>query len=288
MSKTFNLPSRIEPLDYISDCDLWIKRDDLIHPIINGNKWRKLKGFFAELTDHSAVLTFGGAYSNHLTAAAKACAIFGIRVIGVVRGQELDETSNAHLRYCVSEGMELQFVSRTEYKSLRNSGWKPSRTQELLWKVENAELLPEGGAGKHAEVGCGEIWTEITAEKIPQHLVLAAGTGATVWGIISAMPVGCRTKIHVVSAVKGAHREALTITNLAKSKDIQLHWEDEVHFGGFGKITDTLLAEKGQFEAKTGIPLDRNYNSKVLAYLNRNSWSGTVLWLHTGGTTEYE
>lgn len=288
MSSMFQLPSRTDSLAHLVDFDLWIKRDDRIHPIVSGNKWRKLKGFFEELPEGSTVLTFGGAYSNHLPATAKACAVYGVRVIGVVRGEELDVQSNANLRYCASEGMELQFVSREEYRSLREGNWLPTIEQRRLWNAESSVVLPEGGAGEHVAKGCGEIWSEIPMNEKPDHLVVASGTGATVIGILKAMPAGSSTVIHVVSAVKGAHLEARAVQELAASKGIKLHWEDEVHYGGFGKVNDALMEAKSQFEAASGIALDRNYNSKVWAYLNRRTWSGRVLWLHTGGIGQFE
>ena len=266
----FNLPSPLEKL-HLQGRDLWIKRDDLIHPIVSGNKWRKLQGFFQILRPGEPITTFGGAFSNHLPAAAFAAKHFGHPITGVVRGEELNASSNDLLKYCQAQGMALEFVSRSAFRSLRESGWTGY----------SGRVLPEGGAGSHAMEGCGAIWKELAHE--PDHLVLASGTGTTVSGILAAMPPHSKTQVHVVSAVKGAHKEFAAVEQQALAKHIALHWEDETHFGGFGKWSPSLLQAAENFEQTTGIPLDPNYNAKVWAYLRRTSLQGKVVWIHTGG-----
>ena len=266
----FNLPSPLEKL-HLQGRDLWIKRDDLIHPIVSGNKWRKLKGFFQILAPGEPITTFGGAFSNHLPAAAFAAKHFGHPITGVVRGEELNASSNDLLKYCQAQGMVLEFISRSAFRSLRERGWRGYE----------GRLLPEGGAGSHAMEGCGEIWKELAHE--PDHLVLASGTGTTVSGILAAMPPHCKTHVHVVSAVKGALQECAAVQQQALAKHITLHWEDETHFGGFGKWSPSLLEEAKKFEQITGIPLDPNYNAKVWAYLQRTNLQREVVWIHTGG-----
>jgi len=267
----FLTPSPVQKLTVKPELDLYIKRDDLIHPIVSGNKWRKLQGFFQILSLEEPITTFGGAFSNHLPAAAFAAKHFGHPITGVVRGEELNASSNALLAYCQAQGMALEFISRSAFRSLREGGWT-----EYYGRV-----LPEGGAGSHAMEGCGEIWKELAHE--PDHLVLASGTGTTVSGILAAMPPHCKTQVHAVSAVKGANKECAALQQLALEKRITLHWEDEIHFGGFGKWSPSLLEEARKFEQTTGIPLDPNYNAKVWAYLQRTSLQGKVVWIHTGG-----
>lgn len=267
----FLTPSPVQKLVVKPELDLYIKRDDLIHPIVSGNKWRKLQGFFQILAPGEHITTFGGAFSNHLPAAAFAAKHFGHPITGVVRGEELNASSNDLLKYCQAQGMALEFVSRSAFRSLRESGWTGY----------SGRVLPEGGAGSHAMEGCGAIWKELAHE--PDHLVLASGTGTTVSGILAAMPPHCKTQVHVVSAVKGAHKECAVVQQQALAKQIALHWEDETHFGGFGKWSPSLLEEAENFEQTTGIPLDPNYNAKVWAYLQRTSLQGKVVWIHTGG-----
>lgn len=278
----FRTPSPLQRLSH-DHLDLWIKRDDLIHPIVSGNKWRKLKGFFDRMDPLQPVVTFGGAFSNHLPAAAFACQFYGVRVVGVVRGDELHPQSNSYLRYCQATDMELHFVSRSEFRALRNRAWHPTEQQLEMWGLPSkVQVLPEGGAGKHSVAGCGEIWQEIQAVCAPEHLVLASGTSATVQGILSAMPWGCSTKVHVLSAVRGAKKEQEATEHLARDMHITLAWHDEP-FGGFGKSTPELEQTAQEFESIHSIPLDPNYNSKVWHWLSGARLSGQVVWVHTGG-----
>jgi 1-aminocyclopropane-1-carboxylate deaminase/D-cysteine desulfhydrase-like pyridoxal-dependent ACC family enzyme len=117
----------------------------------------------------------------------------------------------------------------------------------------------------------------------PDHLLIASGTATTVLGILSAMPEGSTTKVHVISAVKGAKKEQARAAACAQQKAIDLHWEDEVHFGGFGKIPEQLIVQKAAFESKHGFTIDAVYNAKVWAYIQRTSFEGSVLWINTGG-----
>ena len=285
----FHLPSPFQKIDYFNHLpELWMKRDDLIHPVVSGNKWRKLKGFFQDCDKSKTVLTFGGAFSNHLPAASFALKYFGMHGVMIVRGEELNERSNPYLSYCAAQGMQLHFVSRSEYRALRARQWQPTQEQSQRWNVKEFQVLPEGGAGVHAIQGCGEIWSEIYPILTPKHLVLAAGTATTALGILHAMPANSDTQLHVVSAVKGAKKEQELATDLAYSKNITLSWIDETSFGGFGRVNDVLLDKKTSFTEKTAIPIDRNYNAKVLNYLSNVRLNGTVVWLNTGGYPLFE
>jgi len=277
----FLTPSPTEKLLNISSGSLWMKRDDLIHPDVSGNKWRKLKGFFREVDPSRPVLTFGGAHSNHLRAAAFAFAHASIKGIAVVRGEELSPQHSPTLKYCEKMGMTLHFILRSEYKVLREKDWLPTAGQLQEWGGESAQILPEGGAGRHAFEGCGEIWTELDHK--PDHLLIASGTAATVLGILWAMPESSATKVHVISAVKGAKKEQASVKECAQQKSIDLHWEDDVHFGGFGKIPEQLNEQKRAFEDEHGFAIDPVYNAKVWAYIQRTSFEGSVLWINTGG-----
>ena len=277
----FLTPSPTEKLLDFSSGSLWMKRDDLIHPDVSGNKWRKLKGFFREVDPSRPVLTFGGAHSNHLRAAAFAFAHAGIKGIAVVRGEELSPQHSPTLKYCEKMGMNLHFIPRFEYKVLREMDWVPTARQLQEWGGESAQILPEGGAGRHAFEGCGEIWTELDHK--PDHLLIASGTAATVLGILWAMPESLATKVHVISAVKGAKKEQASVKECAQQKSIDLHWEDDVHFGGFGKIPEQLNEQKRAFEDEHGFAIDPVYNAKVWAYIQRTSFEGRVLWINTGG-----
>ena len=277
----FRLPSPLERLDIGTDLDLWMKRDDLIHPVISGNKWRKLKGFFSDVDRSKTIVTFGGAYSNHLPALAHAARLHDMDCIGVVRGEELTDTSNEYLRYCAAEGMKLVFVPRKEFRELRSKDWQYEPTLLGLSK-EQIVTLPEGGAGAHVMEGCGEIWEELCEEFKPDHLVISSGTGATVSGILQAMSLEEPTVIHVCSAVRGAAKEMVMVMSMAQEKKIQLFWIDEA-FGGFGKVPQELSALKENFKANSGINIDLNYNAKLWSWLTSQQLRGSVVWVNTGG-----
>ena len=285
LSLQLALPTPLTKLDILPGVNLWMKRDDLIHPIVAGNKWRKLAGFFTDLPRHSQVLTFGGAYSNHLAAAATALQALGHEGIFVVRGDELHAHSSPVLSHCAQAGMQLRFISRQAYRQLREQAWQPSIEQLKTWQVsEKYKLLPEGGSGSHNDLGCAQLWQELQTQGSIDYLWLAAGTAGTVQGLIKAMPRDCPTRITVVSAVKGAHREAAQTQALAASKNIPLTWLDETQFGGFAKSNAQLQLNCDEFHKSTGIVLDPVYNAKVWWQLQQSCPNhGKVVWVNTGG-----
>jgi 1-aminocyclopropane-1-carboxylate deaminase len=276
----FLLPSPLQSLDVLPGTDLWMKRDDLIHPIISGNKWRKLKGFFDQIARNKTIVTFGGAHSNHLPAAALAAKMHDTKIIGVVRGEELHKDSNEKLHYCHEQGMQLHFISRSLYRTLRDKDWQVAGLLPFL--SENYLILPEGGAGVHSVAGCGEIWTEIKEHFTPDHLIVSSGTGSTAYGILSSISKNEKTRVHVISAVRGATKEMLKVCTYADSKSIAVNWVDEA-FGGFGKSTPELRACTLEFHSQTGIQLDANYNAKLWYWLQKQNFSGRVVWINTGG-----
>ncbi len=275
----FNLPSPLQKLP-MEGMDLWMKRDDLIHPIISGNKWRKLKGFFREIDRSKTIITFGGAYSNHLPAAALAANLHEMKIIGIVRGEELNSKSNRFLKYCNEHGMELCFISRSEYRMLRERNWQIGN---LIQNIPNHHIvLPEGGAGVHTIEGCAEIWHEIKKECSPDHLIISSGTGSTAYGILTAMSQNEKTMVHIISAVRGAIEEMNSVCTYAEAKGLAVNWVNE-SFGGFGKTTLELLAESEKFHSQTGIQLDSNYNAKLWFWLKNHPPQGKVVWINTGG-----
>ena len=177
--------------------ELFFKRDDLLHQEISGNKWRKLKLNIDKCVHQKSegILTFGGAYSNHLVATASVCSSVGLKSIGVVRGNELNAESNDTLKRCESYGMELQFISREEY-GLRNERYYH---EELLVENSNYHVVPEGGANNLGMIGCQEIISEIDLEF--DSIFVAQGTTTTSCGL--ALGVDEDQKIYVVPALKG-------------------------------------------------------------------------------------
>ena len=223
---------------------LLIKRDDLIHPEVSGNKWRKLK-YNIELVQFQkkdGVLTFGGAYSNHLLATAAACNLAGLKSIGIVRGEELTANSNSNLKRCAELGMELKFIPREEYDA-RNEKF----VQET-WKEEYPFylLIPEGGANYYGMVGCQEIRKELPNEI--DHLFVAQGTTTTSCGLLVGL--GESTQLHVVPVLKGfdakAEMKKQLFPFLIDEETIQeqlnrVEVHSEAHFGGYGKWNQELI-----------------------------------------------
>lgn len=273
---------------------LLIKRDDLIHPEVSGNKWRKLK-YNIELVQFQkkdGVLTFGGAYSNHLLATAAACSLAGLKSIGVVRGEELTADSNDNLKRCAELGMELKFIPREAYDA-RNEKF----VQET-WKEEYPFYLfiPEGGANYYGMVGCQEIRKELPNEI--DHLFVAQGTTTTSCGLLVGL--GENTQLHVVPVLKGfdakAEMKKQLFPFLIDEETIQeqlsrVEVHSEAHFGGYGKWNQELIDFIANCEKEYDLPLDKIYTGKAFYALmdwlrNQNvETNQTIVFLHTGGLT---
>jgi 1-aminocyclopropane-1-carboxylate deaminase len=271
--------------------ELFVKRDDLIDEYVSGNKWRKLKYNveLAKTLKKSGILTFGGAYSNHLVATAAACHKSGLKAIGIVRGDELTTTSNSILRQCADFGMELQFVSRLDYAA-RN---EKSYHEELNIEFPNYLIVPEGGANYYGMIGCQEILKE-TANDF-DYVVVAQGTTTTSIGLALALPE--KTTLIVVPVLKefDARTEMKTLLGytgfeLSMIDDVlsKVLVLSEYHFGGYGKYTNELLDFMEQVYAETKLPLDPIYTGKALFALQewvvKNAIQDKrILFIHTGG-----
>lgn len=271
--------------------ELFIKRDDLLHPEISGNKWRKLK-FNLDKCVHqknSGILTFGGAYSNHLVATAAACASLGLKSIGVVRGEELNPNSNATLTRCAEYGMELQFISREEY-GLRNERYYH---EELLLESSNFFIVPEGGANYLGMIGCQELISEIDEDF--DSLFVSQGTTTTSCGL--AIGLSEDQKMYVVPGLKGfnSFEEMSALFNKAALSqeaidqiENQIVVCDQYHFGGYGKHTKELLEFIHDFHTKHNVKLDPVYTGKAMYALIDLAKLGKldnqkILFIHTGG-----
>lgn len=270
---------------------LYIKRDDLIHSEISGNKWRKLK-YNIDLCLNKkqyGIITFGGAYSNHLVATAVACAAKNIKSIGIVRGEELNENSNATLKKCSEYGMELAFVSRETYKNR----YEKSYHESLHVTYPNFHLVEEGGANYYGMIGCQEIIKEIEIEF--DTLFVAQGTTTTSCGL--ALGINENQKVFVVPALKN-------YDSLAEMKSLYLRagFEadfvatmldginvlDQFHFGGYGKYTHELLEFIQQFYLNHNVKLDPIYTGKAMFALFKQITEGRldnskIIFVHTGG-----
>jgi 1-aminocyclopropane-1-carboxylate deaminase len=273
-----------DPLFLDKGVRVFIKRDDMIHPFISGNKWRKLKYTlqWAREENKSTLVTFGGAWSNHLLATACAGASFGFSTIGYVRGEEVQ---NPVLALCKLYGMELCFISRDDYKD------KSSVFQKRFDENDHALFINEGGYSQEAAQGCAEMITEL--QQHYDHILCACGTGATLAGLQQGLSnEGLDTQLHGVPVLKGGEfiREEVQQLGVA-AHTIRLH--TDYHFGGYAKTKPHLLAFIQSFVAHTGIMIEPTYTGKLCygAYdLIRQDYfarGSKILLVHTGGLTGF-
>ncbi len=260
LEKTFK-PSILtkidDPLLAQYQVELWMKRDDLLHPVISGNKWRKLK----YILDHAlslgadTLVSMGGSYSNHLHALAYVGKVLGLKTIGLVRGEQ-PETLTPSLADMKLWGMELKFVSRSDYRLLRqykNCHDLPGLEARQYW-------LPEGGALGLALKGVAELVTEIA---VPYDtFCVPCGTGTTLAGIVDAVPE--RGAVLGFGALKNAG--FLTGEVEAMLSHPRNNWQINLdyHFGGFAKTNAALSAFLEDFELKTTFPLEPVYTGKMM------------------------
>lgn len=263
-----------------------IKREDLIHPFVSGNKWRKLNYNLEEASrlGHNTLLTFGGAYSNHIYATAAAAKEGGFKSIGIIRGDELvDKPLNKTLSFVKECGMELHFVDRETYRGKSDKLF----IRQLNDKHGDFYLIPEGGTNNLAIKGCEEILNEETDKY--DVIVTAVGTGGTISGIIAASE--SHQKVFGISSLKGdflKNEVSLLLENYWKPK---INWSinSDYHFGGYAKTTPELMSFIKNFEEEQSIPLDQVYTGKMMYaifdLIKKNFFpSGAkILAIHTGG-----
>ena len=276
--ESYNQKIQLEHPDY----SLFIKREDEIHPFISGNKYRKLKYNIlrAKAENKETLLTFGGAFSNHILAVAAVGKEFGFKTIGVIRGEELCDkiADNPTLHKAQDFGMIFEFVSRENY----NDKNKPEFITRLEEKFGNFYLLPEGGTNELAIQGCEEILSNADTEF--DFVCCAVGTGGTLSGIIN-----CSKPSQQVLGFPALKGDFLTedIRKFAKNSNWKLI--TDYHFGGYAKVTEELIVFINEFHQKYKIPLDPIYTGKMVfgvLDLIEKKWfpdNSKILLLHTGG-----
>ena len=265
-----------------SSVTLFIKREDLIHPYISGNKFRKLKFNLIEAKkrNYKLLLTFGGAHSNHIAAVAYAGKEYGFETIGMIRGKELEfkKDLNPTLHYAKTCDMQLRFVSREAYRNKASDGF----IDDLRKQFGDFYLIPEGGTNNLAIKGCEEILQ--SQDKEFDYICCAVGTGGTISGLINASYKS--QKILGFPALKGDFLQR-DIRKFAK----QENWEliSDYHFGGYAKVSEELITFINEFKKKYGIPLDPIYTGKMMfgifdliekGFFHKDS---KILAIHTGG-----
>ncbi|HDZ15146.1 MAG TPA: 1-aminocyclopropane-1-carboxylate deaminase/D-cysteine desulfhydrase [Pricia sp.] len=270
------------PLLAQKQISLSIKSEDLIHPLISGNKFRKLKYnlIAAKKQGLDTILTFGGAYSNHIAATAYSGKLHGFKTIGVIRGEELSLKweENPTLKLASDHGMQFKFVSRAEYRDKE----KESFLKPLQHEFGAFFILPEGGTNTLAVLGCSEI---VTAEDSDFNVICCSvGTGGTLSGISNATFENQR--VLGFPAVKSGFLNE-DICKFAQRDT----WEliEDYHFGGYAKVTAELIDFINSFKAQTQIPLDPIYTGKmiygILDLVGKDYFppKTKILAIHTGG-----
>lgn len=253
---------------------LVVKRDDLVHPELPGNKWRKLAPNLRAAVDGGfpALATFGGAYSNHLRATAAAGRLLGLATVGIVRGDELaGRPLNDSLARCAADGMRLHFVSRAEYR--RKSD--PEVLARLLAEAgaEGAYAVPEGGSNALALHGCAELGRELGGAA--DVVAVACGTGGTLAGLAAGLAPGQRA-LGVPVLAGGFLAEEIRSLQQAAFGGPAGKWglADGFHHGGYARVPAELEAFAAGFGARHGIPVERIYVAKLLWALAALAESG--------------
>jgi 1-aminocyclopropane-1-carboxylate deaminase len=268
-------------LSFSSSINLYLLRLDLIDEEISGNKWFKLKVNLEQAikSKKKQIITFGGAYSNHIAATAKACNVFGLKSIGIIRGENVQ---NHTLNKAAVNGMEIKFVPRSLYKD------EPALMQFLSneYDLEKYFIIPEGGANEAGVEGCKEI---VSLINIPfSHIALACGTGTTLAGVLHE--ISSNQIALGFAALKGGSflhehiKKAVPKNTMANFEIIENY-----HFGGYAKYTPALISFIKQFEIEQLVKLDFVYTAKMMYGIydliqhNYFPENATIVAIHSGG-----
>lgn len=269
------------------DIKISVLREDLVHPFTGGNKWRKLKYNLIDFREQNkkVLLTFGGAFSNHLIATAAATHQLGIDSIGIVRG---DEISNPCIQFMLENKMKLVFISREDYRKKEDPEFISSLLlklfgQGIIKNVDDVFVLPEGGSNLAAVEGCAEIAEEIGDSK---YIFCACGTGATIAGISKGIKT--EQQVHGIPVLKAETFMQKNIEVLGGDlSKITLHYD--YHFGGYAKSTSELDNFCREFYFQNNIQIEPVYTGKMFFAINDLLKKGTfqskssITAIHTGG-----
>ena len=273
------------------EAKLFIKRDDLMHPFISGNKWWKLKYNFQAARDNQdqTIITFGGPFSNHIAATAAAGKVYGFKTIGIIRG-ERPQNSNKTIAFALNNGMELHFIDRASYRKKSNDEF----LDQLEKKFGPFYLIPEGGANLEGVKGCAEMLEGVTNSY--NYICCPCGTGTTLAGLI--LSKNKEVKVLGFSALKGGEFLKDNVSHFLTAAEKEFsdkcpdqNWEiiTDYHFGGYAKVKPELIKFVQAFETRTGIPLDFVYGGKMIAGIYDLGAKGffkasdKILIIHTGG-----
>lgn len=258
-----------------NEMDLHVLRLDKIHPVISGNKWFKLKYHLENFSkkDYTGILTFGGAWSNHIIATACACSMYNIKSVGIIRGEKPKSLSPT-LQLAEEYGMQLEFLSRETYSQKSN----PDLLNYFLQLYPNFYAIPEGGSGKDGEKGMAEI-LKVVDLKLYTHILCAIGTGTMFRGITSI--ISPTQTLFGVYVLKGFEQSNFAEANQMTTSDY--------HFGGYAKQSLTLINFMNDFYERTGITTDFVYTGKLFFavedLIKKNTFQkgSKLLVIHSGG-----
>jgi 1-aminocyclopropane-1-carboxylate deaminase len=261
------VPSPVAELsdDRLRGVRLLLKRDDLIHPDFPGNKWRKLAGNVAAAAEQCAetLLTFGGAYSNHIAATAAAGWHFGFQTVGVIRGEEHVPLNPVLARATEQHGMRLTYLDRTRYRAKRD----PVLIAELAARFGPFYPIPEGGSNELAVAGCARLAAELIGQVPDVDVVVCpVGTGGTLAGLAGGL--GPNRQAIGVSVLKGGGFLANEVATLqcAAFGHATTNWRvvEEFHFGGYARRMPALDAFIDDFADRHGLVLEWVYVAKMM------------------------
>ena len=275
------------PFDYGNEISLTIRRLDLTDPVTGGNKWFKLWYNLERFMEghYSQIVTFGGAFSNHIAAVARAGKQSGIQTTGIIRG-EPESGKNITLSRAAADGMRLHYISRSDYRKKEDALF----LKNLLPDYNNCFILPEGGSNSEGVIGCARILEE--KDKLYSHIVVACGTGATSAGSILSLKKHQQLIGFSVLRDEGFLEQTITyhLNNLRNQNHAgDWHIEHDFHFGGYAKSTPELNIFVQEFSNKTGVPVEPVYTGKLFFGLEHLIKSGQIpsgskiLAIHTGG-----
>jgi len=268
--------------NWLNSCNvkLDVLRLDLIHPVISGNKWFKLKYYLSTASANKSISigTFGGAYSNHIVAVAYACKTAGINCIGIIRGEESPVLSDT-LMDAKQYGMKLHFVNRAAYRD----------TEIIKQHFEDTYWIEEGGYGTEGAKGAAEILAFAKNNQSYSHIICAVGTGTMMAGIIQSAQL--HQTIIGISTMKGNFALHEKVTNLLDNKNQNKKYKilHEYHFGGYAKHPTELLQFMNETWQQQQLPTDIVYTAKTfyatkqMIIQNTIPTNSNVLMIHSGG-----
>lgn len=272
--------------DTNNNVEVYLQREDLIHPFVSGNKYYKLKYNIekAKKENKETILTFGGAYSNHIYAVTAAAKLFGFNSVGIIRGEEY-KPLNPTLQFAVDTGMTLYYLDRKTYRNRTDKNFR----EEIAKQFGDVYILPEGGTNELALKGTGEILQNIKTDF--DYLCVPVGSGGTLAGLIAGLN-NCKKVIGFSSLKNGKYLSTMISELISNSSICKFdNWiiSHDYHFGGFAKISRKLIEFVNWFKNNNNIQLDLIYNGKMMYGINdmisRKYFpsNSRIVAIHTGG-----